>query len=278
MSRVALVVLVLGFFPGSAWANVGIGYLAASWPALLLALVPVIFIEAQVLSAILRLPFWPGVKLSARANIRSTLLGLPIALVVDLVLSLLAGGSAGFFPSRGSAVASLVPMLFVTWWIEHRAITRKLPEQPHKRIALATFAANALSYAALAAAVAWMPFFKFYDQMAYREHVYIATHAVDPWQTKVSEYWQAHKRFPERPADIGLDAPEARRHVRGVTLGPGGRIVLELDFPQDPELDRKQLVYEPRVAGDGLKWQCRAPGLNPRYVPPSCPSETNTVK
>ncbi|HEY5291717.1 MAG TPA: hypothetical protein VIJ43_05320 [Burkholderiales bacterium] len=49
-------------------------------------------------------------------------------------------------------------MFFVTWWIEHRAVARKLPEQPRKRIALATFATNVLSYAVLAAAIAWMPF------------------------------------------------------------------------------------------------------------------------
>ena len=58
--------------------------------------------------------------------------------------------------------------------------------------------------------------------------------------------------------------------MRTITLEPAGRVVLELSFPQEPELDRKLLIYEPRVAGDALQWKCRAPDLPQRYAPYGC--------
>ena len=253
-----------------AWANAGIGFLIPSVPVLIVALLPVIFVEAPVLAAFLRLPLSSGLKLSAAVNVRSTLIGVLIAIVADIALMFLAGGSSGLPPSRVSLLVALVPMFFITLWIEDRAVARKYPQQPRIRVSLATLAANVLSYAALVAFIALTPFFKVYDEMGYREHVYFASNAANRWKEGVDKYWQNHKRFPERAGELGLARGEERRGVGSVTLQPAGRIVLELRFPADPELDGKRLIYEPRVVDDALQWKCRTPDLAPRYAPYGC--------
>jgi len=253
-----------------AWANAGIGFLIPSVPVLIVALLPVIFVEAPVLAAFLRLPLSSGLKLSAAVNVRSTLIGVLIAIVADIALMFLAGGSSGLPPSRVSLLVALVPMFFITLWIEDRAVARKYPQQPRIRVSLATLAANVLSYAALVAFITLTPFFKVYDQMGYREHVYFASNAANRWKEGVDKYWQNHKRFPERAGELGLARGEERRGVGSVTMQPAGRIVLELRFPADPELDGKRLIYEPRVVDDALQWKCRTPDLAPRYAPYGC--------
>lgn len=267
---VILIVLALGLFPAAAWANVGIGYLFVSAPALLFALVPAIFVEAPVLAAILRVAFPRGLMLSVGANLRSTFFGIGIALVTDFLLMFLSGGS-GLPPSRGSLMVSLVPMYFLTWWIEHRAIARKLPEAPRRQIVLATFAANTLSYVLLMVAIGWTPMFKTYDQMGYRDRLYWAVRAAVPLQSKVEEYWDQHKRLPERAADIGPASTEPRRDVGTVTLDAGGKIFVELKFPDDPDLDRKQFILAPHVTEDKkIEWRCSAPGVPERFLPRAC--------
>ena len=230
------------------------------------------------LAAILRLPFTSGLKLSAAVNVRSTLFGIVIAIVLDIGLIALGGGSMGPPPSRAGLLVSLVPMFFITWWIERRAVVRKYPQLPPARSVNAVLAANVLSYAALTAAIIYLPFFKFYDQMGYRDHVYGASYAANRWKEGVEAYWKKHNRFPERAGDLGLARLEGRRGVRTITLEPAGRVVLELSFPDEPELDRKLLIYEPRVAGDALQWKCRAPDLPQRYAPYGCRDKDNEGK
>jgi len=270
MMRNATVAIALGLLSAPAWANAGIGFLLPAAPALLLALLPVILIEAPVFAGILRLPFRAGLKLATSVNVRSTWLGFLFALVADIGLMALSGGSAGPVPGRGPLLGALVPMFFFTLWIEDRAAARKHPELPRQRVALATLAANLLSYAALAAIILHTPVFRVYDQMGYGEHVYFASRAADRWREAVEKHWQTHKRFPERAEELGLTPQQERRGAGTITLEPAGRIVLQLKFPADPELDGKRLIYEPRITGNALEWKCRAPDLFPRYAPYDC--------
>ncbi|MBI2748507.1 MAG: pilin [Burkholderiales bacterium] len=278
MVRVAATAVALCLFPTQAWANAGIGYLFPAIPALILALVPVIFLEAPVLAGILRLPLTSGLKLSAAVNVRSTLWGIVIAIVVDIGLIALGGGSMGPAPSRAALMGSLLPMFFITWWIERRAVVRKYPQLPPARSVNAVLAANALSYAALSALIILSPIFKFYDQMGYRDDISVANMTAYSWEEGIQAYWQKHKRFPERADDLGPGRPKPVRHVRTVTLESGGRMVVELSFPDEPELDRKHLIYEPRVVGDLLQWKCRTPDLPQRYAPYGCRDRDNEGK
>ena len=237
-----------------------------------------ILLEAPVLSAALRLPLAAGLLLSVSVNLRSTLVGIVIAIVVDITLIALSGGSMGFPPSRGGLVGALVPMFLITWWIERRAVVRKHPELSLRRSAGAVLAANILSYAALFGAIRYVEFFKVYDKMGYPAHVYRAHDAAQPWQSEVESFWKTHKRFPERAGDLRQDGLQKRQGVRTVALEPGGRVVLVLDFPHYADLDGKRLIYEPRVVGDALLWRCRTPDLNNRYTPYGCREDSGAKK
>lgn len=269
MQRTVLA-FVPALFPASAWANSGIGFMLVSVPAMVLTLIPAILIEAPVLSRMLALPLRRALDLSARANFRSTLLGALIALAVDLLLMGLGGGS-GMPPHRGTLVLSLVPMFFLTWWIEHRAVAGTVPETPRKRVLLAVLMANAVSYFALFAVIAWTPLFIGYDRAGYREQLYSTVHVAQPWQRKVEEYWAKHKRLPGHTADIGVENIAPRREIRSMSVQTGGVIVVELRFPGDPDIDGKRLIITPQVSGEAISgWQCRAPELPRNYTPVTC--------
>ena len=123
--------LALALLPVPAWANSGIGYLMVSVPAVIISLLPVIFIEAPVLSRMLGVPLRRGLHLSAGANFRSTWLGVLIALglfggsfiwlVAAFVLSVLIEGCVLMLMKRGAArqnwivslIANLVSYLFI---------------------------------------------------------------------------------------------------------------------------------------------------------------------
>jgi len=264
------VALALALFPVPAWANSGIGFLMVTVPAVIISLLPVIFIEAPVLARMLGVPLRRGLALSAGANFHSTWLGALIALGVDIPLVGLGGGS-GFPPNRAVLVFTLLPMFFITWWIELRAIAGKLPEVPRPRVRRAVLVANLVSYAALVAMIVLTPLFIFYDQMSYRDRLYSTVYSALPWQRKVEEYFTKHKRLPERSADIGVDSIEPRREVRAMSVQAGGVIVLELRFPGDDSIDGKRLVFTPVVSGEAISgWRCRAPDLPRNYTPGTC--------
>lgn len=169
-------------------------------------------------------------------------------------------------------------MFFVTWWIERRAVIRRVPEQTSTRATLATLAANALSYILLFLAIAWLPYFRDLDRMNYRSDMSEALLMSTPWREKVDQYWRKNKRFPERGADIGLTESQEGRRVRAVALETGGRIVILLKFPGDPEFSGMRLIYEPRVEGDALRWQCRSPDMPQKYLPVTCRDSVAEVK
>lgn len=66
--------------------------------------------------------------------------------------------------------------------------------------------------------------------------------------------------------------------MRSVSPESGGRVVVELSFPNEPELDRKRLIYEPRVVDDVVQWKCRTPDLPQRYAPYGCRAKDNEGK
>jgi hypothetical protein len=269
--RVALVACGLALLPCAAWANSGIGFLLVSAPAIILALIPAIFIEAPVIARMLGLPFKDGLRLSTRANLISTFLGIAIGLGVDFALIFSSGGS-GPTPNRAVLVFSLLPMFFITWWIERWVIARKMREIPKRRVTLATLAANAVSYSALVATVIATPLFDGYDHSQYREDVYFAMRRGGWMREQVTRYWMQNQRFPERVADVAPASPEEQpRYIRAITLGPGGRIEIELRFPREPKLDGKRLILEPVVTGGRIEsWRCLAPDVPRAYVPHEC--------
>jgi hypothetical protein len=77
---------VFGLGDGLLYANMGIPMVCESLPTMVLALLPVAFVEAVILAAILGTEFRYTWGAALRANLWSTLLGIPIAWFVLLAL------------------------------------------------------------------------------------------------------------------------------------------------------------------------------------------------
>ena len=92
--------------------------LALSIPSLIAALVPAILVEAPVLARYLRVPMRRALWISTQANLFSTLVGGLIALASNFVLPMWTDFS------REAVLVSLVPMLFITWWLENIVVRR----------------------------------------------------------------------------------------------------------------------------------------------------------
>lgn len=96
-----------------AWANAGIPMLFLAWPAQWLALVPIIGIESMVIARAVHSSttsqLWPV----ARANLLSTLVGVPVAWVVMLALE--AGAAGILFGLVPSSVADVPWVRYVTF-------------------------------------------------------------------------------------------------------------------------------------------------------------------
>jgi len=176
-------VLVAGLtFVIPAIANAGIPMLALAWPAQWLALIPVVVVESAMIANALgnttRQQLWPV----AKANLLSTLVGIPIAWLAMLALEAGAAGLVfGLLPASvgeapavryllfpfmaawivGSSklefqVAFLVlalPFCAVSVFIEHRSLRGPIREELRPVLRRAVRRANVLTYALLCLAV-----------------------------------------------------------------------------------------------------------------------------
>jgi len=69
-------------------ADVGAPMILIEWPLMLCALIPIIFIEAEVARRRLKLPYGKAFNAAAKANALSTGAGVPLAWAVMLVIEL----------------------------------------------------------------------------------------------------------------------------------------------------------------------------------------------
>ena len=166
----------------SAWANAGIPMLVLAWPAQWLAFLPVVLIETALVAQALRVPYrqqiWPVVK----ANLLSTLVGVPLAWLAMLALEAgVAGVVFGLLP-EGAADAPLmqvilfpfmsawiggsnlwefqiaflvlaVPFCLVSIFVEHRWLRQSVSEDQAGALRVAVWRGNVLTYVLLCLAV-----------------------------------------------------------------------------------------------------------------------------
>jgi hypothetical protein len=247
-----------------AFANAGIGYFFLVLPMMVVALVAVIPAEGLVLSAMLRVPLASGMRLSLRANLRSTLWGLAIGIAFDMALIGLTG-AAGPEPTRSAASWMLLPMFGLSWWIEHRSVVRNAKESGVMPIAAATGAANALSYALMGAMV-WL-LYPAHDTQRSRVLISEGIAAATPVKTAVTEYWGKTRSFPADPRELKYGQPGAKYRI---ALEPAGRISIRFVEPDPPELVDKRVFLTPSADPEGLRWHCSAPELPSAYLPEAC--------
>ena len=164
-------------------ADVGIPMIYVQWPLMLCALVPVIAIEALLVRRWLPLSYKNAFAGIARANLISTVVGVPLAWLAMLALELVTLlplafaaqkwhwrlesplfyavgfilGSAWVGPSRGdsawpivlAAALLLIPSFYLSVWIERRSCSRSWPSLDPGGIGRAVFFSNLASYALL---------------------------------------------------------------------------------------------------------------------------------
>ena len=144
---------------------------------MLLVIVPVVFLEAYVLSRSLQLQFWPSSRVSTIANIVSSLVGIPLAWGLMLLLEFAAtsGGTAyglDTAPKKilavtvqaawlvpyenelhwmipAAAIVLLIPTFFISVLIEWGIVRAMLHEYMKQPIRLAVWRANLASYGLL---------------------------------------------------------------------------------------------------------------------------------
>lgn len=263
--------LVLGA-PAVAWANAGVGFLVIAIPFLVMAFPLAVLVEAPVLARLLRTRLGQALRWSLIANLVSTVLAAGIGIVVDIAV-FAPTGSSGATASRTAALASLVPMFFVTWWLEQWMIRRMQPKEAARSPVLATFTANAVSYALLAGTLAWIPS----DSLDYprgdaRWRVGEVLAAMSAQKTEVAEFYATQGRFPEPRVVIG--AGEGR-YLKSLRVEANGRIAAQVHYPGTGELDGKHMVLAPVVVTGGgiVAWDCYSPDMSERanrYLPANC--------
>jgi hypothetical protein len=266
-ARLALAI-VLTLASPVALANVGIGFLMLTVPVILIALLPVIPLEAVLLQRLLSLPFKRALYLSFIANLWSTLAGSILSFPFDLALGIATGSSGGEF-TRGAVSVMLVPMFFITWWLEYSILKKRLAEIAAPRLKRSTFAANLVSYIAMiACALIFLPEHGPTPSRAYTSEAILVASSL---RTSIHAFWMEHKRFPSSLKELGETAPPDKHYA--VSLDANGRISVRINR-EVRELQGKHVVVWPVVEGDKLEWKCGSPDIDVRYLRSTCREPT----
>jgi hypothetical protein len=169
--------------PATAWANAGLPMIMVIVPGGALTIIPVIAIEAFVLTRRLRIDGWRALGTSAAANFVSTLVGIPVTWLVLALAENTALGQVWFraMPAWARVVAQspwlvisggdpslpwrvpaallvlLLPFFLVSWLIEYLVAIEGLDGVPRAVLRPAVLWANVASYAFLAVVIlaAW---------------------------------------------------------------------------------------------------------------------------
>ena len=184
-----LLIFIITLIPALAYANAGLPILAILWPLSLPAFFPVVFLESYVLNKNLALGYKKSFVVSIKANIISTIIGLPLAWVACFIIEMLlmlffveVAGAESYptdlfkalpesisnildvimtFPFLGPGPGGghwvipfatsimLIPCFFVSYWMELFYINKKLPDFHKENVKPAVWRANLYSYGLL---------------------------------------------------------------------------------------------------------------------------------
>ena len=167
-------------------ADVGVPMLVLQWPFMICALLPVIAIEAEVIRRRLSLTHGKAFAGAARANLISTLIGVPVAWAIMLLIEIVVGVPLGYaafkwhwqvdsplfylvfaawagppiyswWPIALSAAVLLIPTFFVSVRFERRSYRRSYPQNDPSAVDHSVWLANLCSYGLLfAVACGWL--------------------------------------------------------------------------------------------------------------------------
>ena len=263
-----LICISLGVYASCAYANSGIGFLLLGQSLMLLALVPVIPVEALVLSFVLGIPMGRALSLSFIANVVSTLIGALIASGVDVLL-MMSTDSSGPEPTKLSASLMLLPCILLSWLIEYRSVAKRASECSSSQVRKATGLANLISSVGLIVFV-WSSASGFRETGAMSTRAVIAEGLASASGAKaeIQEFYLNHRRLPNDARALKLGEPSTKYEL---TVLPGGRVQIKYNRPDMPTIHEKHVILAPTTnAGDGfqMQWLCRSPDIEDQGVLP----------
>jgi len=109
--KLALLLSSLTFLTIHAYADAGIPMLALAWPGMMIALIPIIIVEAIVSNRIMKIDRKAIIIATSIANAVSTAVGVPLTWIVLVVIQISTGGG-GIVYDFDTAIGKL---LSVTW-------------------------------------------------------------------------------------------------------------------------------------------------------------------
>lgn len=183
-SRLVVFAVSVLCFSDVARANSGVPMLFVTLPAMLIALIPIILVEASVLARRLDTSAASLLKSAAIANVTSTVVGLPLAWVALVALQLVSGGGSSrgldtpamkllavtwqspwlipyerdlYWMLPAASLVLLVPFFFTSYLVEAPIVTRLEGTYPRAKVRVAVLSANIRSYMLLAVfCVGWL--------------------------------------------------------------------------------------------------------------------------
>ena len=92
-------------------------------------------------------------------------------------------------------------------------------------------------------------------------------------QAAVTEFYQAHGRFPVDNAEAGLIPPfEIKgQYVVAVTVtSDSGKILVEFGALADPVISGRSIEMSPAKSGSKINWTCSSRYISTQYLPAEC--------
>ena len=109
-------ILIVLLFPIVAYANAGVPMIFLSYPVMLIALLPVIFLETGIFKKVVTIPYKNALVSNGVANAISTIAGFPLAWGFLLAIELIStGGSCG--PGFSTLPKSIITVIVEAAWL-----------------------------------------------------------------------------------------------------------------------------------------------------------------
>jgi len=109
-----------------------------------------------------------------------------------------------------------------------------------------------------------------YQDYTVRAKVMGAIATTSPLQRSVETYYLANQKLPAAPADLGPGASEAGDAFSRSSVGENGVVTITLAPSAGSQVAGNTIVFQPRVDGGMLRWDCTAGTLMPRHRPQAC--------
>jgi len=177
VARLLATTASMSLFTGTASADAGVPMLFVTFPAMVVALIPVVLLETVVLARTLKTRAAPLAKSAAIANVVSTIVGIPLTWVALVILELVTDGGSAYglttplqkflavtwqapwlipyerelyWMVPAASLVLLVPFFFASYFIEVPIVARFEKRFPAPQVRAAVFRANIASYMGLA--------------------------------------------------------------------------------------------------------------------------------